>query len=90
MAEMLLMFVLALMPIIWLVSALCGLKMEAYKASFGAFVVAAVLSMLVWHMAVVNMATAALEGVAMAIWPIVIVIIAAVFTYNLTVPTGAM
>ncbi|SER41721.1 L-lactate permease [Parafannyhessea umbonata] len=90
MAEMLLMFVLALMPIIWLVSALCGLKMEAYKASFGAFVVAAVLSMLVWHMAVVNTATAALEGVAMAIWPIVIVIIAAVFTYNLTVHTGAM
>ena len=30
------------------------------------------------------MATAALEGFAMALWPIVIVIIAAVFTYNLT------
>lgn len=88
--ELLLMFVLALLPILWLVLALCGMKMEAWKASFGALVVSAVLAMLVWHMTPINAATAALEGMAMAIWPIVIVIIAAVFTYNLTVHTGAM
>ena len=90
MLELFGMFVLALAPIIWLVIALCGLHMEAYLASLGALVVAAVCAALGWAMTPVNMATAALEGFAMALWPIVIVIIAAVFTYNLTVHTGAM
>ena len=90
MLEQLMMFVLALMPILWLVLALCGMKMEAWKASLGALIVSAALALGVWHMTPLNAATAALEGMAMAIWPIVIVIIAAVFTYNLTVHTGAM
>ncbi|MBR3159490.1 MAG: L-lactate permease [Atopobiaceae bacterium] len=90
MLDLLIDFVLALMPILWLVLALCGMKMEAWKASLGALVVAAVLAMAKWHMTPINALTAAFEGMAMAIWPIVIVIIAAVFTYNLTVHTGAM
>lgn len=90
MLELFGMFVFALLPIIWLVIALCGLHMEAYVASLGALVVAAACAALGWQMSPVNMATAALEGFAMALWPIVIVIIAAVFTYNLTVHTGAM
>lgn len=90
MLELLGMFLLALTPIIWLVLALCILHMEAYKASLGAFAVAVIAAMLGWQMTAMNVATAALEGFAMAIWPIVIVIIAAVFTYNLTVRTGAM
>ncbi len=90
MLELFGMFLLALTPIIWLVVALCGMHMEAYKASIGALVVAIVAAILGWQMSAVNVATAALEGFAMAIWPIVIVIIAAVFTYNLTVHTGAM
>lgn len=90
MLELSLMFVLALAPIIWLVIALCGLHLEAYVASLGALAVAAVCAVLGWGMTTVNLATAALEGFAMALWPIVIVIIAAVFTYNLTVHTGAM
>ena len=90
MAQLLGLFILALSPIIWLVIGLCGLKLQAYQASLGALAIAAVVALAAWHMPVVNMATAALEGFAMALWPIVIVIIAAVFTYNLTVHTGAM
>ena len=90
MLELFGMFVLALSPIIWLVVALCGLHMQAHLASAGALVVAAVCAMLGWQMTPINMATAALEGFAMAIWPIVIVIIAAVFTYNVTVHTSGM
>lgn len=88
--DLLVPFVLGLAPIIWLVVALVGLKMQAPVAAAGAFVISAVLAMAYWQMSFVNMATAALEGVAMAIWPIVIVIIAAVFTYNVTVHTGAI
>lgn len=41
-------------------------------------------------MPIPEVATASLEGFLMALWPIVLVIIAAVFTYNLCVRTGAM
>lgn len=86
----LVMFILALLPIIWLVIALCGLKMQAHIASMGAFIVAFFEAVCLWKMPVDWALSAALEGFAMAIWPIVLVIIAAVFTYNLTVHTGAM
>lgn len=88
--DLLLPFVLGLLPIIWLVVALVGLKMQAPVAAAGALVVAAVLAVAYWHMSAINLATAALEGILMALWPIVIVIIAAVFTYNVTVHTGAI
>lgn len=84
------MFILALLPIIWLVIALCGFKMQAHIASVGAFIVAFIEAVVIWNMPVFEAGSAALEGFAMALWPIVIVIIAAVFTYNLTVYTGAM
>lgn len=84
------MFLLALTPIIWLVVALCGLHIEAYKASIGSLIVAIVVSFIGWQMSPVNIATAALEGFAMALWPITIVIIAAVFTYNVTVHTAGI
>ncbi len=84
------MFVLALTPIIWLVIALCGLHIEAWKASLGALAVAIVVAALGWQMTAVNIATAALEGFAMALWPISLVIIAAVFTYNVTVHTAGI
>ncbi|MDI9589764.1 MAG: L-lactate permease [Acidobacteriota bacterium] len=83
-------FVLALTPIIWLVIALIGLKQQAWVASLGAMLVAVVAAMAYWHMTPINVATAALEGFLFALWPIVLVIIAAVFTYNLCVSTGAM
>jgi lactate permease len=88
--ELLGLFVLALLPIVWLVIALCGLHLEAYKAAIGAFAVAAVEALIIWGMSPLNVATAALEGVEMALWPIGIVIVAAVFTYNVTVHSGAM
>ena len=84
------MFLLALLPILWLVVALCFLKLQAHIASIGAMVVAFIEGIAIWGLSLSNAATAALEGFAMALWPIVLVIIAAVFTYNLTVYTGAM
>lgn len=90
MAELLVPFLLALTPIIWLVIALIVLKQQAWMASLEAMVVGIVAAMSYWHMTPINMATAALEGFLFALWPIVLVIIAAVFTYNLCVSTGAM
>lgn len=83
-------FLLALVPIIWLVVVLLCFKWPAWKAAIGSFALSCVLAFAWWHLPAAQIATASLEGFLMALWPIVLVIIAAVFTYNLCVRTGAM
>lgn len=83
-------FILGLLPIIWLVVALCVLKMPSHIASIGSLVIGAIEALFIWKLQITEIITAGLEGILMAIWPIIIVIIAAVFTYNLTVYTKAM
>ncbi len=83
-------FLLALVPIIWLVVALIALHLPAWKAAVGSFAIACVLALGYWKLPALHVATASAEGFLMALWPIVLVIIAAVFTYNLCVHTGAM
>jgi len=87
---MFLKFVLAILPIVWLIAALSGLKMAGHKACSITLVIAVLLGMFYKKMTVACAATAVLEGVLNALWPICLVIIAALFTYNLTLMTGAM
>lgn len=87
---MLLQFILGLLPIIWLIIALSGMKMPGYKACSIAILVAAVVALFYKHLSPVSTVTAIVEGVLTALWPIILVIIAALFVYNLTLETGAM
>lgn len=87
---LLLKFLLAMLPIIWLIAALSGLKMAGHKACVLALLLTMVLAAGYWKLSVACTVTAALEGVLNALWPICLVIIAALFTYNLTLKTGAM
>lgn len=88
--NMMLAFVLALLPILWLIVALTVLKIPGFKACAIALGIAYVLAVFVWKMPILNSFTAVLEGAALALWPIIIVIIAAIFTYNICVATGRM
>ena len=81
---------IALVPILWLVIALTVLKLPGHKACVSAFCVAILLALLFWKMPAPDLVTSALEGIASALWPIILVIIAAIFTYNLSLKTGAM
>lgn len=83
-------FVLALLPIIWLIVALTALKIPGFKACTIALGIAYVLAVFVWKMPVTDSFMAIVEGIALALWPIIIVIIAAIFTYNICVATGNM
>ncbi len=83
-------FVLAFLPIIWLIIALTVLKIPGFKACTIALVIAYVLAVFVWKMPFLESVTAVAEGAALALWPIIIVIIAAIFTYNVCVATGNM
>lgn len=83
-------FILAMLPILWLIFALSKLKMPSYTACGIALLITAALAGFYWRLPVPYIASAAFEGVLNALWPICLVIIAALFTYNLTVATGTM
>lgn len=83
-------FLLGLLPIIWLAFALMVLKMPTFKASLGSLVISIFLSVGVWQSSLIDTCTAGLEGLLMAVWPIILVILAAVFTYRLSLRTGGM
>lgn len=83
-------FVLAILPILWLVIALSVLKIAGHKACLAALILTAILAICYWKLNVIGTLSAGLEGVLNALWPICLVIIAALFTYNLTLQTGAM
>lgn len=83
-------FLIALLPIILLMVALGVFKVPGYKICPITLIVTMILAITIWKMPVDITISAALEGVALAIWPIMIVIIAAVFTYNLSLYTGSM
>ncbi|MBR1646293.1 MAG: lactate permease LctP family transporter [Selenomonadaceae bacterium] len=84
------MFIQGLAPILWLIVALSVLKMPAWKACPVALVIAFVISWQVFDMPLTDAMTGTIEGALMAIWPILGVIVSAIFAYNLTVHTGGM
>ena len=83
-------FLMAILPIIWLIIALSKLKMPGYKACSIALVLTMFLAVFFWKLGGVSIATGVLEGILNALWPICLVIVAALFTYNLILRTGAM
>ena len=83
-------FFAALVPIILLIIALSGLKLPAYQACTIALVSSFFMATQFFDMSYQDAFTAAFEGTAMAVWPIIWVIIAAIFTYNLSVFTKGM
>lgn len=87
---MYLLFFLACIPIIWLMVSLGKLKIPGHIACPIAFLITVLIAIFIWKMNITDAFTASLEGVALAVWPIILVIIAAVFTYNLSIHTGSM
>lgn len=84
------MVILALLPILFLIVALGFLKMAGWKACPIAAIIAFVVAVFCYNMSVPIAISAALEGVVLACWPILLVIIMALFAYKLTVATGSL
>ena len=82
---MFLKFFLAILPILWLIIALSVLKIAGHKACLIALVITAVLAAGYWKLSLVCTATAGLEGVLNALWPICLVIVAANISIQLNV-----
>ena len=84
------MFIQGLAPILWLIVALSVLKLPAWKACPVALIIAFIMAYTFFGMPLTDVTTGILEGALMAVWPILGVIVAAIFAYNLTVHTGGM
>lgn len=83
-------FLLALVPIVLLMLLLGVFKVAAHKASVATLVVTAALAFFHWDMPGGVLAGSVAEGAAIGLWPIMIVIVAAIFSYNLAKETGSM
>ena len=83
---------LSLLPIVALTVALAVFKVKAHVATFGAAALALAVACVAFH---ANLPCARLlpvvaEGVGFALYPIGLVVLAALFVYSLTVESGAM
>ena len=81
---------LAVVPIAWLIIAMTLLKMSGVKACGIGLLITAAECLAVYKMGALEVATGAAEGAIVALWPICIIIVAAMFTYNMSLHTGAM
>lgn len=83
-------FIFALIPIVWLIISLTALKMPAAKAAVISLILAIILAITAFQLPVVDTLTGTLEGILGGLFPIVYIIVAAMFTSKVTFKSGAM
>ncbi len=81
---------IASLPVLCLILGLNVLRLPSHWAALGAFGVAVLSGVLVYGLSISAASLAALEGVALAVWPILLVIVAALFLYRLSLLSGGM
>lgn len=81
---------LSLLPILVLIIALSIFKLESYKAALIAFFVAATVALLYFPLGCKELLSTSLAGVKTGVMPISFVIVSALFTYGVTILSGAM
>lgn len=87
---MLVKFLLAMIPVIWLLVGFSFLKLPGHKCCPIGLLLTFIVAMIFWKLPLLDTFTAGLEGAVMAIWPIGLIVIGAIFVYNLTIKTGGM
>ena len=83
-------FAIAMIPVLWLIVSLGVLKMPAHNTCSYTVILTLAIAIICWRMKFIDGITATVEGMAIALWPILLVIVAALFTYNLAVETKTM
>jgi lactate permease len=80
--------IFAALPLVVLFVLLGGVRMKAWLASLIALGVAIGVALVVYGMPVGQTGDAALEGAAFGLWPIMWIVVNALWIYNMTVKTG--
>jgi L-lactate permease len=87
---MLVQVILAVIPIAWLIISMAVLKMAGYKSCGIGLIISAVEAFAIYGLSLGEVVTGTLEGVIAAVWPICIIIVGAMFLYNMSLRTGSM
>jgi len=82
--------VASVIPILWLVLTLGTSALRAHTASLTTWALTVVIALTAFGQNPVDVAGATLEGIVFGFFPILWVIIAAIYTYKLSLHTGAM
>ena len=82
--------IFAVIPILWLIIALSTSLFKVHVTSMIALTITMLLAFAFFKMTFQDVATATLEGFLLGLWPILAVIIAAIFTYKLSIHTKSM
>ena len=80
--------IFAVLPLVTLFALLGGLKMKAQWAALLSLLVAMIVALAVYGMPFGQTALSATEGAAFGIFPIMWIVVAAIWVYNMTVETG--
>jgi lactate permease len=80
--------IFAVLPILTLFVLLGGLKLKAQWAALIALAMAMAVAMIVYGMPVDQTGLSALEGATFGLFPIMWIVVAAIWVYNMTVETG--
>jgi lactate permease len=81
-------FLVALLPILTLLVLLGIFKRPAWQAALSGLVVAFVIAVALWGMPVRLAFASALNGAVFALWPVMWIVINALFLYNIAVASG--
>ena len=76
-------FIVASLPILAVLVGLGVLRRPAWEASLGGLVVAFVIAVVVWGLPVGLAVRAAINGAVFALWPVMWIVINALFLYNI-------
>ncbi|MDQ3648570.1 MAG: L-lactate permease [Actinomycetota bacterium] len=80
--------IFAVLPLVVLFALLGGAKLKAQWASLASLAVALLVALIVYEMPVGQAALSASEGAAFGLFPIMWIVVTAIWIYNMTVETG--
>lgn len=83
-------FFLAVLPLVALIVLILKVKAPIHYATVCTLALIMVLALWYWHQPISHVGQSILYGVIKGVWPIVVVILAAIYSYNLMLKTGAM
>jgi len=83
-------FLLGIIPLAALIVMILKIKMPIHHAVVSSLLITMVLAFFYWGNSIQYLSMSALYGAAKGLWPIIIVILAAIYSYNLMLKTGSM
>jgi lactate permease len=83
-------FLLGIIPLVTLIVLILKIKLPIHHAVVLSLIVTMILAAFYWGNSIQYLSMSALYGASKGLWPIIIVILAAIYSYNLMLKTGSM